>query len=138
MKSIDWDEPQKFSVAKLLNVVDPFDVWSGERISEESVALCIKRKDFLASAYSEAYRVTLPCWTESEHARRIAYLASHGWDAPIYIDVGVPGFGTRSCNPVADGHHRLAAAKMRGDRWILGKGSGAIRELEAFLYDGKE
>lgn len=60
------------------------------------------------------------------HARRIAYLAHHGWADPIEIDVGVPHLACYPEWPVEDGNHRLYAAVLRGDSDILATIAGDL------------
>ncbi|WP_425952933.1 hypothetical protein [Ralstonia pseudosolanacearum] len=53
-----------------------------------------------------------------QHARRIAWLMTGGWEDPILVDVGVPSLGYSPSWHVLDGNHRLYAAALRKDRLI--------------------
>ena len=63
----------------------------------------------------------------SVHVARIAWFVRKGWDDPIQIDVGCPGFpGYREVWPVTDGNHRLAAAAYREDAEIALEWGGSV------------
>lgn len=49
------------------------------------------------------------------HIRRIAYLVERGWSDPIKINAIVPP----NMSIIADGNHRLCAAIIRGDEFIV-------------------
>lgn len=54
-----------------------------------------------------------------EHLGRVRYLAEHGGEDAITIDVGVPSLGYEGPDwPVVDGNHRLWAAALREDAAI--------------------
>jgi len=69
-----------------------------------------------------------------EHIARIAWFVVHGWNDPIHIDVGVPSLGCYPAWPLEDGNHRFAAAIVRGDRVIPTDMSGAVSEIQKFLW----
>ena len=64
--------------------------------------------------------------TRKEHIERIAFFVVHGSADPISIDVGVPALGCHVAHPLQDGHHRLAAAILRGDKYINAEVSGQL------------
>ncbi len=69
------------------------------------------------------------------HTTRIAWFVVNGWNDPIHVDVGVPSLGCYPKWPLQDGNHRFAAAFIRGDNFILANMSGAIDEIQKFLYE---
>ena len=71
---------------------------------------------------------------------RIAYLLSAGWQQttedsePITVDIGLEGYTPGYL--IMDGNHRVAAAKLRGDRTILVSISGDLDKAEAVFLRG--
>ena len=60
-----------------------------------------------------------PHGTAAEHLGRVLYLARHGWEDAVEIDVGIPCLGYSGPDwPVIDGNHRVWAATLRGDEFI--------------------
>lgn len=119
------DEPCLVSVACLRKLCDPFEnpPWDGVAgLTLDGVRQAMQEGFVLAQAYSGERRRTE--WSTEDHIARIAYLAQEGWDKPIDVDVGVPSLGCHVEWPVIDGNHRLAAAIVRGDEYILAKVSG--------------
>jgi hypothetical protein len=72
------------------------------------------------------------------HTARIAYLATIGPktndDQPVTVDVGA--FGYMPAQPIRDGHHRVAAAVVRGDYAIEVQIEGDEERGLAILLDG--
>lgn len=102
---------------------NPFDT---HNITEEMVWESLRFGTY--SLASEAYgsgptaQERSPEW----HAQRVAYLVRYGWDDPIAIDVGIPTMGFFPY-PLTDGHHRVCAAIIRGDKEILAEISGDVK-----------
>lgn len=69
-----------------------------------------------------------------DHIGRVLYLAKHGWDDPIEIDVGVPCLGYAGPSwPVTDGNHRLWAAALRSDASIKVDVAGQVDHAARLL-----
>src|SRR5579859_2462738 len=105
-------------VKSLLIALDN-DPFSQHRINEQMV-----RDALLHGTYHEAHESYsngldgCATYRDSDwHAKRVAYLVQYGWDAPIILDVGIPSLGYVPY-PLLDGHHRLCAAIIRGDKTI--------------------
>ncbi len=116
-------------VKALRQIIDPFktDPWDcgGITIAEVSEAIaegrfCVRRHSPVRWGRSE------DGLTRKEHIERVAYLTVHPSNHPVEIDVGVPACGSFCDYPLQDGHHRLAAAIMRGDEFILAEVSGQL------------
>lgn len=118
-------------VHRLVEHCNPFDaVWDTPdrgrfRITIPQVRKCIALGKFESKPFDPA--TDCPTWTLHRHACRVAYLATHGWDDPILIDVGVPSMGCNVEWLVEDGNHRTAAAVVRGDAFIKSVISGSYR-----------
>lgn len=107
------------SVERLRALCDPFanPPWAGVTGMTVEAILQAMGKGLVKSRPYSA-RTSAGKWKVQSHIARIAYLALHGWDDPIDIDVGVPSLNCWIDWPVIDGNHRLAAAIVRGDEFI--------------------
>ena len=125
--------PILVSVEKLRHWFDPLGdlVWPGTDapLSVEEVEEAITVRQFESTPFAGLNSME-ESWTRGDHAARIAYLVVHGWEEPIVLDVGVPGLGSYASDPVLDGHHRLAAAIVRGDPYIHASVSGSEKVIE--------
>lgn len=126
-------------VDRLLELCNPFVNPPWEEVASLSVEgiRAAARDGFIEPrSYSDGDRSRT--WTVEDHIARIAYLVIHGWDDPIDVDVGVPSLGCWLDWPVTDGNHRLAAAAVRGDTYIVANMSGScdyMKELFGELID---
>lgn len=112
-------------LARLLKVCDPFtNCWTDEPFTVTDVKRAIREKRLKAESFSTCKRSQ--DWTTREHIERIAYLAVHGWERAIDIDVGVPALQCHVNWPVQDGNHRVAAAVVRQDASILACVGGSV------------
>ncbi len=129
------------SVPRLVALCDPFEAppWEGvARLTVEGVREAIRDSFFQPQEYSVATRPK--AWSVEQHIARIAYLAAHGWEEPIEVDVGVPSLRCYVNWPVTDGNHRLAAAVVREDKFILSSVGGCcatMRQLFGRMYRPK-
>ncbi len=101
------------SVKSIRKLCDPTqnDVWSCGIVAQSLVAQCIQQGRLIDHEEWEALNAeALYIPSAEEHASRIAYLATEGWEDPIEIDVGVPSLGYFPKWPLEDGNHRLFAA----------------------------
>lgn len=131
----EW-APQQLSIAKILKQwdADPFvqHVWEIETpITREEVGAAI----FDQSCETAAEPVAADADRET-HIRRVAYLAVHGWEDPIEVDLGIPSMNFLPDWPIQDGNHRLAAAIFRGDRSIMAEVSGESAWIKKFVVSG--
>lgn len=69
-----------------------------------------------------------------DHARRIAHLMTHGWEAPIEIELPMASQQGSPDWPVQRGNHHLYAAIMKNDKEITTMISGSI-DLAEELFD---
>lgn len=118
------------SVSKLVDLFQPLDCpqWNNCRrpITPDEV-LRVAKDDFIDMPWRPKFR-------RIDHIRRIAYLAATGWNTPIEIDFGVPGY----CEPhLTDGYHRLCAAAIRKDSKIEASVSGELSLINRFTMKGK-
>lgn len=58
--------------------------------------------------------------TKDQHLSKIAYFYKYGWEEPILL------IFRENYYPVADGNHRLIAAQLRGDEFILAHVEGNL------------
>ncbi len=72
--------------------------------------------------------------TAVEHIGRVLYLAQHGWNDAIEMDIGIPCLGYAGPSwPVLDGNHRLWAAALRGDHFIFVDVAGQVDHAARLL-----
>lgn len=124
----------------LLEHCDPMldDPWGCGRIDPEAVIFA-----------TEGYRQGVPADPMAEifgsyeyNVSRIAHFLEHGWMAieddpePISIDIGIEGY--MPFYLIADGNHRVAAAKLRGDRAIEVEITGDTAKAEAVFLRGAD
>lgn len=124
---------ERFSVAKLRRVCDPFRgaCWVDPHLTQREVRACLKAGILLERSYSAAGEWN---WTREQHAARVAYLVVHPDPTPIEVDVGIPSLGCHVDWPVTDGNHRLAAAIYRRDPFILVDAAGACDIIERYRF----
>ena len=111
---------------KLAEFVNPFTIspWEFKRpIHKDEVTSAIENKDFYFkhTEIGDCHRMT-----RKQHIFRIAYLTVNVSNVPVEIDVGVPELGFWPTDIMLDGHHRVAAALMRGDTTIAANVSGSL------------
>jgi len=104
------------SLEKLLEIVNPLrdPPWKEikDSISTEEV------KNSSLSSSKEEYDSLKP-ESREQHIAKIAYFVKHGWnDEPITIVFN------KSLYPIYDGNHRLCAAIIRNDDFILANVEG--------------
>lgn len=130
-------------VQKLKKLCNPFldhpweqDDGEASRVSQELVRQALSNRQFVACPYSTPSETALTQWSGYMHAARIAWLVDN-WDrpnenAPIEIDVGVPALHNHLPlnRMIIDGHHRLAAAIYRKERFIKANISGQVDYAE--------
>jgi hypothetical protein len=122
---------QLIPVARLRAVCDPFlsSPWEEvASISVEDVQQALNNRLDGSKPYSKQ-RITDKSWNTADHIARIAYLVAEGWDDPIEVDVGVPHLGCWMDWMVTDGNHRLAAAIVREDEFILASIAGSCEYM---------
>lgn len=122
-------------VRKLADLCDPFsNPWTKRPFDVNDVKAAMAQGRLHSSPYTAASK-----WTRRRHIERVAYLAVHGWDAAVEIDVGIPRLGCIVSWPLQDGNHRLAAAIVRGEEFIPAEVGGEIRHAnELFGIDVSE
>lgn len=126
------------SVAALRLDIEPLEVpvWIGTaRIPVEEVQARIAAGGLERPAPCDAYAAE----PRGLHIERIAYYAAFGWgDAPILVLVGQM-FGSPWA--IDDGHHRLSAAIVRGQKTLLAeldcqRAGWPIARIEAYCPAG--
>ncbi len=123
------------SIPKLLTICkNPFKdaIWDDFSLCFDAVKKCIRTNRL---EHPQKWLSNDACEKEI-HEARVAWLAIHGWDDPIEIDFGCPALGW-IWYPLTDGHHRLAAAIMRGDKAIEAVCSGDITEIKKHRSNSK-
>lgn len=112
----------KIPLQRLLGMCDPRQSWPWLCIAPDESTL----KHLLANAK----HIVEPIAGEGSaelHLGRVRYLAEHGWNDPIEVDVGVPCLGYAGPSwPVLDGNHRVWAAAIRGDEFIAADITGQV------------
>ncbi len=114
------------SVSRLSEICNPFvePPWKDvEALTVQCVLQAMQDEIRQPDSYSDGG--LSKSWTVDNHIARIAHLAASGWSDPIEVDVGVPFLNCWVDWPVIDGNHRLAAAMVRGDKYILSSIAGS-------------
>lgn len=117
----------------LEEIVDPLHVLTicgttpNIPITNEMVRHCIAGGNLLKQCHMVVRK-----WSSLEHAARIAWLVTHKTHDPIDLDFGIPSLGCYNDNPLLDGHHRLAAAIFRGEKWIYARCAGEANVIEKY------
>lgn len=134
-----WDSQPDQELNELVQVKrlamhwSPFTnpVWHGmtKPITEREIRQAIEQ----GRLYPPCIEYQCTSCSRAVHAARIAWLVVNGWDTPIELDVGVPSLGCCIEWIVCDGHHRLAAAIYRKDRYILAGISGSVSHKHYIL-----
>lgn len=136
----------KIDIQKLCEVIDPFKTLTSQcpedllflRSTDGVTKELVQRKFDQNTLNSKVYTDDPNSWTPDDHAARIAWLVKFGWDDdPIELDFGIPSLG-HCWYPLLDGHHRLAAAILRNDEWIMASCSGDTKEIEYYRWDSYE
>jgi hypothetical protein len=126
-------------VKKLYQLCQPLGSWieihsdNGE-IRKKDIQVCIDE--------NRQELIETPLWTtlskrneeqqsvrllRDNHIRKVAWFVVNGIRDPIDLDVGIPSLPGGWVNHILeDGHHRLAAAWVRGDKTIQAHVSGAV------------
>ena len=106
------------------NIIDPYkeEVWCYGILTKKMV----KNATPINIPYTKVQLTKKDNWTIEQHAGRVLYLAQNGWDKPIEIDVGIPGYCGRF---IGDGCHRIAAAIYLGQKWIKAEVSGCLESI---------
>lgn len=118
-------------IAKVLAICDPLNAWDAGPVTREMIDEAIQNRWWSPSPVGHGA-------SPKVNATRIAFLVENGWGDAIEIDVGVPGY-MEYVWPVRDGNHRLAAASIRGDKFILATVEGSLNYAqELFGVDCEE
>lgn len=127
--------PVLLPVSRLAALCDPFsDPWECGTFGIEEVRQAVLSQNLMATAFSRTTN-----WSREEHIARVAHLVVHGWEGAVEVDVGVPALRCHVAWPLTDGNHRLAAALVRGDRFISASVAGDIDfAFELFGVDVRE
>lgn len=103
---------QRMSLSKLedFDPIDGFRPWDlrGGSLEDADVLAALSSGRLKTDRYVEGAP-----WSARDHAERIAWLMRNAKDDPITLSRDADGFPQ-----VEDGYHRLAAARLRGDRDI--------------------
>lgn len=130
--------PQLLDVLKFRKRCDPIrdNSWSLDYpITQNNIKIAIANNNLLPPKSNDIVPYSI---NPLIHAARIAWFIIHGWNDPINIDVGVPSLGCYPKWPLKDGNHRFAAAIIRDDHFILANMSGAVNEIQKFLWETVE
>ncbi len=114
------------SLNKLLNFVNPLISPPWKEIKEP-----ISAKEVLNSHISEEKSEydSLKPESRAQHIAKIAYFVKNGWkDEPITLVFN------KSLYPVYDGNHRLCAAIIRNDDYILANVEGDRKIINQIAY----
>jgi hypothetical protein len=137
--------PVQLPVAILRQYCNPFlgDPWGCGRIDPETVRLAVVARQFRDTPAVRADEAGIPIFrplrSYEAHLRRIAYFVVHGWNDAIEVDIGIPSLRCHVDWIVQDGNHRLAAAIIRGDEFILASVGGCLdTALQMFGVDCAE
>lgn len=101
----------QMSVQELRALVDPFedDVWwFSNPLTRGEVEQAVLEGRLLDEPIIMRGLHETAAQTRARHVRRVAYFLVHGWTDPLQV----AAYG------LADGHHRLAAAILRGDEAV--------------------
>lgn len=118
----------------LLEYCDPTldDPWGCGRILKDDVLDCIEFGEPIAKMPDYDGRLFR---SYEYNVARIAHFFQSGWakleadTEPITVDIGLAGYAPSYL--IVDGNHRVAAAKLRGDRLIRVEIIGDLAKAEA-------
>ena len=136
--TINFDEPVKIDLKKLRHYIGPFkyNYWvkCDSPIKRGEIKECLKRHELQSPDIPVEKEFDF--WDVSSkeiHLKRIAWLVKNfNEEHPISLDFGIPSMGGSFC--VDDGYHRLLAAYYKVIPYIKANCSGAITEIENYLY----
>lgn len=101
----------RMNVKELRALIDPFvdDVWwFSDPLTRGEVEAAAREGRLLAEPLVIRRLDETRAEVRQRHVERVAYFLVHGWSSPLLLD------GLK----LVDGHHRLAAAILRGDEWV--------------------
>ena len=115
----------------------PLNQWGVGRVTMADVQLAVKKKHFDFRPHDSLTEDCPKRLLRRYHIERTACLIVHRDDTPIEIDVGCPvlNYAHEEDLIVTDGHHRLAAAMIRGDETIRVTYGGQTSEFRR-LFPG--
>ena len=127
-------------VAQITSRYKPLDQWGVGKITEAEIQTAVRGKRFDFRVHD-----TLPDdWpkrlAKRYHIERVACLVVRRDNAPIEIDVGIPALNYTHEDDliIIDGHHRLAAAMIRGDQAIQVTYGGQESEFKRLFPDARK
>lgn len=122
------------SVEKLIKLCNVLDVPPWEEIESQPIDIQELRVRLSAGEFNQDPFFQYNPWQPQSrkfHIERIAFLAANGWnDAPIQMY-----FNHKGIYPLQDGAHRLAAAYLRDDEWIMSNWYGDINLMKKYKYE---
>lgn len=101
----------RMAVQELRSLIDPYldDVWwFSSPLTRGEVEAAAHEGRLLAEPLVIRRLDETPEEVRRRHVERVAYFLVRGWSSPLLLD------GLK----LVDGHHRLAAAILRGDEWV--------------------
>ncbi len=118
-------------LSQIVSRYKPLDQWGAGVITEEAVRRAVRKKHFDFRVHDSLPGDWPKKLLRRYHIERTACLVIHPDDTPIEIDVGCPvlNYTHDSDLLVIDGHHRLAAAMIRGDKTIRVTYGGQVSEF---------
>lgn len=137
---MDFSKPEKIDLIKLSNLFMPFHsrIWQkcDKPITRKEIEEYVLSNKLQSPDIKVEFDPVCKFWDLSSrdiHLKRIAWLVQNFDDQfPIAIDFGVPNFGGHF--EIIDGNHRLLAAYFLGKEYVNAECSGAVSEIEKFLY----
>jgi hypothetical protein len=129
----------EIKVAQIVACYAPLDQWGAGKITEEDVRRAVRKRHFDFRVHDSLPGNWPKKLLRRYHIERVACLVAHPDNAPIEIDVGCPVLNYTHDTDllVIDGHHRLAAAMIRGDKAILVTYGGQVSEFRRLFSDAK-
>lgn len=131
-----WIVPLK----DILSHVRPRSVWLEREITFDEIKMALKQRRYEKTAYQGGHDYGDETTERSYHAGRIAWLVVEKHNDPIEIDVGFPDLGQHPRNglfDIVDGHHRLSAAEIRNDPFILVTYAGQCDRMPEIFPSGR-
>lgn len=137
--SADEEGIFEISLDRLLELSDPTldDPWGCGKIITADVFEALEHSEQISTLKAEDRKTYL---SYSYNVGRIAYFLKDSWREPefdyepITVDIGTAGYTPLYF--IADGNHRVAAAKLRGDSTIRIELMGDLAKAEAVFYRG--
>lgn len=134
------DEAIKIDVEKLSERWDPFRsfIWTKLKtpLKKSEIRRAVEKNYLISPDTPKKFYFIWDLSSRKSHIGRVAwFVVNYDKVQPIQIDFGIPTIG---CDfTFIDGNHRYAAAIYRKEPFILAECSGAVNEINSYVFGEK-